>query len=256
MQIEPLNAAFDKGYAENPRIGLILLATDHVLEQEWQYLQSATESTTYHSRIWNDPHVSAETLGNMEEGLVDAARRLLPGEVLDAVAYGCTSATAVIGADAVAAQIHRALPDVPVTTPLIAAHAACKALDLKKIALITPYVEDVTNQMARCFEAEGIEIGVCGSFFVTDDHDVARLTPSAIADAARQLGGADEIEGIFLSCTNLRTLDILDDLEAELGKPVLSSNAVLAWHAMALAGQMIDVPRLGAVGGALPLAAE
>ena len=63
---------------------------------------------------------------------------------------------------------------------------------------------------------------------------MARIDPASIRAAALSVGaGAD---AVFLSCTNLRTLDIIEDLETDLGKPVLSSNQVLAWHMAKLAG--------------------
>ena len=57
---------------------------------------------------------------------------------------------------------------------------------------------------------------------------MARIAPASIKAAAR--AAAKGAQAVFLSCTNLRTLDIIDDLEAELGLPVISSNQVLAWH--------------------------
>ena len=58
---------------------------------------------------------------------------------------------------------------------------------------------------------------------------MARIAPASIHSAALAVGQSEEVDAVFLSCTNLRTLDIIDDLEAVLQKPVLSSNQALAW---------------------------
>lgn len=65
---------------------------------------------------------------------------------------------------------------------------------------------------------------------------VARIDPASVRAAACEAAQRAGAEAVFLSCTNLRTLDIRSDLETELGLPVLSSNQVLAWHMARLAG--------------------
>jgi maleate isomerase len=65
---------------------------------------------------------------------------------------------------------------------------------------------------------------------------VARIDPKSIQAAALEIGRDPEVDAVFLSCTNLRTMDIIDALEDELGKPVVSSNQALAWHMAQLAG--------------------
>jgi maleate isomerase len=69
---------------------------------------------------------------------------------------------------------------------------------------------------------------------------VARIDPRSTAEAARALAWRGGMDALFLSCTNLRTYDILPALQAELGLPVLSSNQALAWHMARLAGIPCD----------------
>ncbi len=65
---------------------------------------------------------------------------------------------------------------------------------------------------------------------------MVRIDATSIIDAARDLCADAQLDALFLSCTNLRTLEVIAPLEAELGMPVLSSNLVLAWHMSQLAG--------------------
>ncbi len=88
---------------------------------------------------------------------------------------------------------------------------------------------EVAGPIRRAFEAAGFTVPETLSFGEKIEARVARIDPASIRDAALQAGAAAGVEAVFLSSTNLRTLDIIDGLEAELGLPLISSNQVLAW---------------------------
>ena len=94
----------------------------------------------------------------------------------------------------------------------------------------------VSQTLRSVLQAKGVETPVFGSFNEAEEEKVARLSGPSIVDAAMALGAAGPGDAVFLSCTNLRTLDVIGPLEERLGKPVLSSNQVLAWHMMQQAG--------------------
>ena len=75
-----------------------------------------------------------------------------------------------------------------------------------------------------------------GSFNEEDDRRAARIDAASIRDAALELGRAPEVDAVFVSCTSLRLVEAVGAIEAELGKPVTSSNHALAWHCLRLAG--------------------
>jgi maleate isomerase len=97
----------------------------------------------------------------------------------------------------------------------------------------------------RFLEARAIQVPVMGSFNHEDDNEVARIAQGSIKDAARELAREPSVEGVFVSCTSLRVADIAEELEAEIGKPVTSSNHALAWHCLRLAGVTEEIPNLG-----------
>jgi maleate isomerase len=86
-------------------------------------------------------------------------------------------------------------------------------------------------------------VPVMGSFNEEDDRRAARIDPASIRDAAIALGRAPAVDAVFVSCTSLRLLDAVAEIEAALGKPVTSSNHAMAWHCLRLAG--IDDARPG-----------
>ena len=99
--------------------------------------------------------------------------------------------------------------------------------------------------MRRHIIAGGIRVPVMGSFNEVDDTKVARIRPSSIQHAACELGRDDSVEAVFIACTSLRVVQIARQLEAELGKPVTSSNHALAWHCLRLAGIQDQFPQFG-----------
>ena len=83
------------------------------------------------------------------------------------------------------------------------------------------------------------------SFGQSDDFTVARISSQSILNAIREIGARDDVDGVFVSCTSLRTLPILAEAEQHLGKPVLSSNQALGWHLMRLTGLTHGPDHLG-----------
>jgi maleate isomerase len=226
----------DGGIAHRARIGLIVLASDHTIEHEFREIYQLDGVALYESRIRNSPEINATTLAEMERGLAGATDVLLPGVPFDVVAYGCTSGTVVIGEETVFKRIREARPGVACTTPITAAIAGLKKLGAGRIALLTPYVEEVNQMLRRFIEARGMAVPVMGSFNHENDNEVARITQDSIKDAIRALMREPGVEGVFVSCTSLRVASIVEELEVELGKPVTSSNHALAWHCLRLAG--------------------
>ena len=235
----------DGGLAERAAIGLIVLASDQTIEHEFRRIFDLAGVALYESRIYNDTTVTPETLKAMEARLTEATGVILPGMPLDVVAYGCTSASMIIGDEAVAARIHEARPGVAVTNPMAAACAAFRALGAGRIALLTPYLEEINLAMRARIEAGGFEVPVMGSFNEPDDNKVGRISPDSLRKAALELGRHEAVDAVFVSCTALRLVEIAADLEGELGKPVTSSNHALAWHCLRLAGIEDSMPGLG-----------
>jgi maleate isomerase len=142
----------------------------------------------------------------------------------------------VIGPAGVAARVHEGRPDVPVTNPVSAAVTGLGAMGAKRIALLTPYIDEVNQGMRTFFVGRGLEVPVMGSFNHPDDNEVARISEASISDALVELGSNDDVDGVFISCTSLRVCGIVERAEQRLGKPITSSNHALAWHALRLAG--------------------
>ena len=234
----------DDGFGSRARIGLIVLESDQTIEAEARMLDLPGVDF-YHSRIPNSLEVTSETLTDMEQRL-PAAAALLPSEFdFDAIGYGCTSAATLIGADRVTAVIQGEHPGVPCTNPITAAVAALRALDAQRVAVVTPYTAEVTAPVTRSLAGEGLCVTAVGSFLESNDFTVARMSPKSIAGGVRTVVRGADCDAVFVSCTSLRLLASVTELESEVGVPVVSSNMALFWHLLRLAGIADGIDGLG-----------
>jgi maleate isomerase len=225
--------------------GLIVLQSDETIEYELRRLLPSAEVGIYTSRVPSGSDVSTESLVQMETTLSGAAELLPPPINFDVVGYGCTSGTSVIGPDNIAKLINYGCSVKHVTEPVSALIAACRALGVRKIAFLSPYVIEVSQTLRMLLAKNGLQTVVFGSFNEGNEAKVARITGQSITDAALSLVKGSHADAIFLSCTNLQTLNVIEEIEAECNLPVLSSNQVLAWHMSVLAQQTDFLERVG-----------
>lgn len=227
----------DGGISARARLGLIVLATDYTIEWEWRQIMTPLAGVgLYEARIMNSSDITPETLAAMEGDIASTTGLLLPGSPFDVISYGCTSASMVIGEARVTELIQSVRPEAKVTTPVTACRAAFAKLGVKRIALLTPYIQSINDKMRAYFEGRGIPVPVMGSFNIQDDTKVARLSPDSVMSAALELGRESAVDGVFVSCTSVRLVNVVEALEQKLGKPVTSSNHAMAWHTLRLGG--------------------
>ncbi|MAA88732.1 MAG: Asp/Glu racemase [Deltaproteobacteria bacterium] len=236
INLQNLPHQLDESLRSRAAIGLVVLATDHVIENEFQKILNLQGVALYQSRIFNEPSVNTETLSAMESRLENSVKLILPGMPLDVVAFGCTSASMVIGPSRIHEICQKAKPGVRVTNPFTAAIEALRTMEVSRIALLTPYRDDLNQQMRSNFEKEGIQVPAMASFNVEDDNRVGRIAPASIEAVALEIGMHSSVDGVFVACTNLRIAERVHFLEQKLGKPLTSSNHAMAWHTLSLAG--------------------
>lgn len=210
------------------RLGLIVLQSDETIENEFRQIFPNPNIAIYHTRIPSAPEVTPETLARMEAEIPHSVQ-MFPAVELDVIGYACTSGATVIGSENVAAAAHSVRPFVLVTDPLTALIAWCQANEVKRLGFLTPYIASVSENMrGKLIEAE-LEIVSFGSFEQEDEHTVATISEDSIMQAVKDIDTPD-CQAIFVSCTNLRALNVTRKAGKILGKPVVSSNTALAWH--------------------------
>lgn len=243
--VENIKFTTDGGIGSHARIGLVVLATDFTIEHEFRQIFDEQETGLFTARILNEVNITPQTLSAMEARITDTVNLILPGETLDVVAYGCTSASMVLGEEKVFARINQSRPEAKCTTPATAAFAAFNAFEAERIALLTPYRSDVNHIVKNYIENAGFQVPVLGSFNEEHDPTVARIDAESILNAIDKLKKTGEFDAVFVSCTNVRLMDAVCDIEKNTGLPVTSSNHAMAWHAMRLAGDNRIMPQWG-----------
>jgi maleate isomerase len=184
----------------SPRIGLITLASDFRIEKDFNNVIYGRDIDLYVNRIECFNPLTKENLIKMSEKVTEVTKDILPDEKIDCVAYGCTSGTIAAGFDAIQKKIKDAKPEAIVTTPSTASIKALKKLNVNKVAIFTPYSKKLNDEVLDFFKKENLN-----------------------------LNGA---EALFVSCTALPALSIINKLEEKLNKFVLSSNQTLIWDSL------------------------
>jgi maleate isomerase len=243
--IEHLPFTTDEGVATRARVGLVVLSSDYTLEHEFRRVISTPGVECYHTRVENSPEVTPSTLAAMKEKIPAALSCILPGDTLDVVAYGCTSATTVLGEQTIFNQVQSVQPNAQVTTPVTAAFAAFDALSAKRIAVLTPYRSDVNTTVRSYIVNAGYEVPVFGSFNEPMDPVVAKIDAKSITAGIDTILRKCDVDMVFVSCTSVRLVDEIAALETRFGLPVTSSNHAMAWHCLRLAGVSESQPEWG-----------
>ena len=234
--IEHIPFTTAKVIGSRARIGIVVLASDYTLEHEFRALISIPGVDVYVARIRNSPQITPQTLAAMEPLLTETADRILPGDDLDVLAFGCTSASTVLGGDRITTLLGEAKPMARPSDPISAAFAGFETLGARRIGVLTPYRRDVNEIVWRYITSHGYEVPVFGSFNEEMDPVVATIDEDSLVQAIDTIREGHDLDAIFVSCTSVRLADAVADIERRTGLPVTSSNHALAWHCLRLAG--------------------
>lgn len=243
-EIETLPFELGPEIGHRGAIGLIVLDADSTLEQEFRAILPLDGVALYATRIAMGDLITKETLRAMEGRIVSSASLIHPGRRLDVLAFGCTSGTVAIGESRVFEKLREVRPGIACTSPMTAGVAGLKALGCESVSLITPYLFDITEMMGGFIEDSGITVAAAATFNNPDDTEVARISEGSLRDTILAAGEGPG-DAVFVSCSALHVLPVIEDCEAKLGKPVLTSNQAMAWHCMRLAGIDDALPGFG-----------
>ena len=233
MQYNQIKPKFKKEF--NPKIGLITLSTDLTMESDFYAISRDLPIDVFVNRIKNYNPLTKENLLKMYDQLESVTKDILPNEKINTIAYGCTSGTIAIGKEKIKEKIQIAKPGCYVTTPITSAIKAFNKMKIKKIAVFTPYPESVNKTVFEYFAKENIEVLSCSSFNLDSDLDIGKVDPNYLSEILLKMdtGNAD---ALFVSCTALPVLEILDQVENGIKKTVLSSNQTLIWDSIRSVG--------------------
>ena len=215
----------------NPRIGVVTLSTDFTIEQDYRRICHNLPVDIFVNRIPFENPLTNENYLKMSNHLPAIAENILPNQKLNTVAYGCTSGTVAIGEDIITAQIQKSKPGVYVTTPITAAMRAFESLNIRKIAILTPYPRTVNLTVFNYLSNKGIEIDSFRGFNLEYDSDIAKVDPQHLIKIIKEINYS-EVDAVFVSCTALRIVEVLQEVEDLINKPIISSNQAIIWDSI------------------------
>jgi len=230
----------------NPRIGLIALGSDFRIEKDFNNVIYGRDIDLYVNRIHCYNPLTNETLAKMADDITEVTNDILPDQKIDCVAYGCTSGTVAAGYEVIKTKINAAKPEAKVTTPITSAIKALKKLNIKKISVFTPYTKTINDTVLNYFKDQNITVSSLTYFDIASDLDIGKVEEEHLFDVLSKID-LSESEALFVSCTALPVLSIIDKLEKELNKVVLSSNQTLIWDALNLVGNKNIVKGYGKI---------
>jgi len=228
----------------NPRIGLIALASDFTIEKDFINVIKDKDIDFFVNRIECYNPLTSENLIKMSKKVTEVTKDILPDQKIDCVVYGCTSGTIAAGYSSIEKKIKLAKPEAKVTTPSTAAVKALNKLKIKKIAVFTPYIKDLNNEVVEFFKKENFTITSNSFFDIKNDLDIGKVDPEYLFEILSQMD-LKEADALFISCTALPAMSIIDKLEKKLSKFVLSSNQALIWDTLESIGKNNSIKGFG-----------
>lgn len=217
------------------RIGLVIPSTNTVNETEWQ--EWAPRGVSVHSaRMKMDAHSGADSLNKMITNYQDAARKISSID-LDVLAFGCTTGSLIKGPE-FEEKLSEELSNIAgcsATTTSASIVNAFEELDLNSLSIVSPYDENLNSLLVNYLEHFDFQIDRIIGGSIEKNLDVGRVTPQAVYYQVMELGSI-ESDGLFISCTDYRTFEIIETLEHDLDKPVITSNQATLWKSLQLAG--------------------
>jgi maleate isomerase len=191
-------------------------------------LMRPKQATVHTARIPLREVVVSELL-DMEKEIVREAMKLADAKV-DVIAFGCTSGSLIrgLGHDKEIVSRMENATNTPAVATAGAVVNALKALGLSKISVATPYTDEINLLERRFLEQNGFTIVKIEGLGIRDNLEIGRQKPETVIHMAENVD-TPQSEGLFISCTNLPTVELIASLEKRLGKPVVSSNTATMW---------------------------
>jgi maleate isomerase len=220
-------------YGERLRIGMMLPSGNVIAEPQIRSMLPQGVQL-YSTRLPLRGSSHAELVG-MTEGIESATRMLADAEV-DVIAFNCTAVSTMsrVMADTLDARMQAATTIKSFTTAT-AIQQALAALGAKRIVLLTPYVPEINEREKAFFSDEGLNIISNQCMGLSQAGEMAALKPATWRDFA--LENQDKTADAYLiSCTAVRSAEAIEELESRLGRPVVTSNQAMVWHALRLVG--------------------
>jgi len=209
------------------KLGLLLPSSNTTMEPE--FYEMLPKGFSVHAARLGLREATIKELAKMEEEIDREALKLSDAGV-DMIGYGCTSGSLFrgFGHDKIIVERIEKASGKPAVATSGAVISALRALNIKKVAVATPYIDEINDLEEKFLQANGFQVVDLQGLKIKENIKIGKLSDQDAYELVMGLK-CDEADGIFISCTNFHTIKIIRKLEKTLRKPVISSNTATLW---------------------------
>ena len=239
------NIEMNEGRHSRAKLGFILMSTD--LAAESDFFDIVPKDVAIHiTRLKTDDYTTNETLSKHIEHMADAASRIQPEVKPNVISYSCTSGSIVIGEEIIMNEIKKGAPYAIPMTLVTGVVEALRELKIKKIVVGTPYLDEINTKEAEFLYKKGFEIINIQGLNLTTGIEFGKITPEYWKKFALEIDDINA-DAIFLSCGGIRSVEVIDEIENIVGKPVITSNQAQVWSCLRKAGIKDNIKGFGRI---------
>lgn len=217
------------GYGRRLRIGLLVPSSNTTMEPEFNRM--VPRDISIHTARMRLEEVTPEELVKMAVEAESAASLLATADV-DVLVYGCTTGSLIGGTEWEERLVSSIEEEsgIPTLSTSRAVVDALKAVGGRSVAVATPYTDDLNRLEYAFLESSGIEVTTIQGLGLVSNLEIGRTEGVVVEDLVREVAEGADI--LFISCTNLPTISLIEKLENELRKPIITSNQASLWAAL------------------------
>ena len=235
----------NEGRHNRAKLGFILMSTD--LAAESDFFDIVPKDVAIHiTRLKTDDYTTNETLSKHIENMADAASRIQPDVKPNVISYSCTSGSIVIGEEKIMTEIKKGAPYAIPMTLVTGVIDALRELQIKKIVVGTPYLDEINTKEAEFLYKKGFEIINIQGLNLTTGIEFGKVTPEYWKKFALEINDINA-DAIFLSCGGIRSVEAIHEIESITGKPVITSNQAQVWSCLRKAGIKDNIKGFGKI---------
>lgn len=227
------------------RLGLIIPSSNTTMEREFHKMLS--EGFSVHTARVRLKSATVEELAKMEEEVEEEAAKLADADV-EVIGYGCTSGSFFrgLGHDKLIEEKIRKSSGRPAVSTSGAVISALKFLNVRKVAVATPYIDEINKLEEKFLLDNGFQVVDLKGLGIVENLRIGRLSSQTLSRLVAGLKH-EKAECIFISCTNFPTVDNIKKFEEDFKKPVFSSNTATIWAMLKKCGATVKIRGFGSL---------
>jgi maleate isomerase len=236
---------FDSGKHWRGKLGFILMSTD--LASESDFYNLVPDGVGVHvTRLKTEDFTNIETLARHIDTMAEAAANLQPDVHPNVISYHCTSGSIVNGEQRVMDEILKGAPYTQPMTLVTSVIDALHGLSAKKLVVGTPYIDEINTVEAEFLTSKGFDVLDIQGLNLKTGIEFGQLTPDYIKNFALEIDHPCA-DALFLSCSGIRAIEVIQEIEDAIKKPVITSNQAQMWSCLRLAGIKDNIKGYGQI---------